>query len=336
MNATAPLELRNLLMGSVLTQAVQTAAELGVADALAHCEKDSAALASELHVAPAALQRLLRTLASHGVFAESAAGRFANSKLSEHLRSDHPQSLRGLALAYGDSAIWRAWEGLSAALRDGGSAFEHVHKAPLFEHLKQHPTTARRFDAAMASSANMINDALTKSYDWNRCGTIVDIGGGSGATLIRILSAAPRARGIVFDLPHAAATAARHIAGSPVAERCSSVAGDFFSWIPDAGDTYLLKHILHDWDDETCIRLLGRCRRALPPQARLLVCERVLSNETNQRYAKLTDLVMLALTQNGRERTEPEYAALYHAAGFRLLETSPVADELSLMQLAAA
>jgi O-methyltransferase domain/Dimerisation domain len=337
MMTTAPqFQLRDLLMGTVLTQAVQVAAELGVADALANDSKDCSTLAAELGVEPSALRRLLRALAGCGVFEQGADGRFANSTMSEHLRADSAASLRGLALAYGDPAIWRAWEGLLKAIRAGGSAFEHVHQMPLFEHLKVHPDSARRFDAAMASSASIVNDALANAYDWGRHSSIVDVGGGTGGTLTRILGAAPQTTGIVFDLPHAAAKATQALAQSNVAQRCSAVAGDFLTAIPAGADAYLLKHILHDWDDDICMRLLKQCHGAMPRDATLLVCERILGQHRGNHYAALTDVVMLALTQSGRERTEQEYAALLEAAGFVLVRVLPVGDELSLIQAAKA
>jgi SAM-dependent methyltransferase len=336
MSTSPQVQLRNMLMGSVLTQALQAAAQLGVADALADGSKDCTTLAAELSAEPSALHRLLRALAGCGVFEQRDGGRFANSPMSEHLRCDSPQSLRALALAYGDSAIWRAWEGLHQAIRAGGSAFEHVHQTPLFEHLKSHADSARRFDAAMASSASIVNDALACAYDWRQHRHIVDVGGGTGSTLISILAAAPRATGVVFDLAHSAAAATRALAQSDLAQRCTAMAGDFLTGVPPGADAYLLKHILHDWDDAVCVRLLKQCRRAMPSDAKLVVCERILARDQDNRYAQLTDLIMLALTQNGRERTEREYAALFAAAGFALLRVAPVGDELSLMQAAKA
>ena len=333
MNAAQPqVQLRDMLMGAVLTRALQAAAELGIADALSQGSKNCAALADELGVEFDSLGRLLRALTGYGVFQQNKDGHFGNSALSEFLRTDAEQSLRGLALAYGDDAIWSAWRGLTQALRAPGSAFEHVHKRPLFDYLKSHADTARRFDAAMASSASLVNGALAAAYDWGQHRLIVDVGGGSGATLLKILAVATTTKGVVFDLPHAISKAAQAIADSTVADRCRAVAGDFFANVPAQGDAYLLKLVLHDWDDEACVRLLRKCHSQITGKASLLVCERIIGDDENARYAKLTDVVMLALTQNGRERTRQEYAALLQAGGFSLQDMFPVGDELWLMR----
>ena len=173
-------------------------------------------------------------------------------------------------MMYGDAAVWRAWEGLEHSVRTAEASFSHVHGVPLFDYLAAHPTSAKHFDAAMVSSSNMLNAAIVDAYDWKQFGVLVDVGGGVGSTLAAILDATPNLNGILFDLPHVIERGRDFLAQRGLSDRCTTMPGSFFDSIPNAGDAYILKHILHDWGNEDCISILRACRNAMPDRAKLL------------------------------------------------------------------
>jgi hypothetical protein len=335
------LRLRDLLLSFVVSRALQIAAELGVADALADGPLDCATLAGRVGADPDTLSRLLRALAAHDIFRLLPDGRYANTALSEHLRDADPGSLRGMARMYGDPAMWRAFEGLEHSVRSGEPAFAHMHGVPPFDYLAAHPATAQRFDAAMVSSSSMMNPAIVEAYDWGEFGTLVDVAGGAGSTLAAILAAAPKLNGVLFDLLHVIERARVHLAeldgvGLDLRRRCRFEVGSFFERVPAGADAYFMKHILHDWSDGDCLRILARCREAMPAHARLLVCEKVIPPGNAPHYGKTVDLIMLALMHGGRERSASEWESLFERAGMRLARTLPTRAENSLLEVVKA
>ncbi|HEY2864674.1 MAG TPA: methyltransferase [Casimicrobiaceae bacterium] len=326
-------QVRNLLMGFVVSRALQVAAELGLADALADGPKDRDGLAREVGADAVTVHRLMRALAGFGVFEQLPDGRLANTPRSECLRRDKPGSLYGLARMYGDTPFWQTWAGLEHSVRSGEPSFAHVHGTPVFEYLAAHPESARRFDDAMVASSSLMNDALIEAYDWSRFGTLVDVAGGAGSTLAAILRANPRIRGLLFDLPHVIERSRKYLAQQGVADRCRTETGSFFETIPAGADGYFMKHIIHDWDDADCLRILANCSRAMSDGATLLVCEKVVPAGNDPSYAKTMDLVMLALTHGGRERTEQEFRDLFARAGLRLARIVPTRADNSILEV---
>ncbi|MFI4952129.1 MAG: methyltransferase [Burkholderiales bacterium] len=327
------LQMRNLLMGFIVSRALQVAAELGLADALAKGPKDRDALAREVDAHADTMDRLMRTLAGFGVFDRLPDGRYANTRLSEYLRSDTPGSMCALARMYGGSPLWQAWAGLEHSVRSGEPGFAHIHESPIFEYLAAHPESARRFDEAMVASSRLMNEAIVNAYEWDQFGTLVDVAGGVGSTLAAILRTNPRIQGVLFDVPHVIERGRDHLAQQGVATRCRMEAGSFFDTIPSGADAYFLKHIIHDWDDEDCLRILRNCKAAMPDHAKLLVCEKVIPPGNEPSYTKIMDLVMLVLTDGGRERTEPEFRDLFARAGFRLVRVLPTKVDNSILEL---
>jgi hypothetical protein len=325
------LHVRNLLMGFVVSRALQVAAELGLADALADGPKDREALAREVGAHAGTLHRLMRALASFGLFDQLPDGRFANTPGSEYLRSDSPGSLRALARMYGGPHLWHAWADLEHSVRSGEPSFTHFHGSPIFEYLAAHPESARRFDEGMVASSRLMNEAIADAYDWGRIGTLVDVGGGVGSTLAAILRANPRLKGVLFDLPHVIERGRDYLAEQGVAPRCRTETGSFFETVPAGGDAYFFKHIIHDWDDEDCVRILANCKAAMPDHATLLVCEKVVPPGNEASVAKTIDLVMLVLTDGGRERTEQEFRDLFARAGLRLARVLPTKADNSIL-----
>lgn len=327
------LQVRNLLMGFVVSRAVQVAAELSVADALADGPRDRDALARAVGTDADTLHRLLRALASFGVFEELPDGRYANTPLSECLRSDAPGSLRGLARMYGDIPVWQAWAGMEHSVRTGESSFAQVHGSPMFEYLAAHPDSARRFDEAMTASSQLMNEALVAAYEWRQFGTLVDVAGGVGSTLAAILRANPGMQGVLFDLPHVIERSRDYLAQQGVASRCRTETGSFFDAVPAGADAYFMKHIIHDWDDEDCLRILSKCRAAMSDRAKLLVCERVVPPGNAPSYSKTLDIVMLVLTDGGRERSEQQFRDLFARADLRLARVVPTRAENSILEV---
>ena len=327
------LQMRNLLMGFVVSRALQVAAELGLADALANGPRDRDALAREVGAHADTMDRLMRTLASFGVFDRLPDGRFANTPHSEFLRSDTPGSMRALACMYGAPPLWQAWIGLEHSVRSGEPAFAHIHGSPVFEYLAAHPDSARRFDEGMVAASRLMNAAIVEAYHWNQFGTLVDIAGGVGSTLAAILGANPGIEGVLFDMPHVIERGQDYLAQQGVAARCRTEAGSFFDAIPSGGDAYFLKHIIHDWGDEDCVRILRKCKAAMPDHAKLLVCEKVMPPGNDPSVTKIMDMVMLVLTDGGRERTELEFRELFARADLRLARVWPTKVANSILEL---
>jgi SAM-dependent methyltransferase len=220
-------------------------------------------------------------------------------------------------------------------VRTGQPAFEHLHGMGVFEYLHQHPQSAEIFDRAMTNLTRRLAPAVVAAYDFGSFGTLVDVGGGQGTLLSAALRAHPKLKGVLYDRAEVLASARRTLAGEGVLERCELVRGDFFASVPEGGDAYLLKDILHDWEDARAVAILKNCARAMKPDSRLLVVERSLPEQNVPGPAKLVDITMLAVT-GGRERSEEEYAELFRKAGLRLTRAVATASEMQLFEGAAA
>jgi hypothetical protein len=314
--------LRALILGYVVSRAVQVAAELDVASHLRNGGKDGVELAALCGAHAPTLSRLMRMLISIGVFVENN-GHFANNALSELLRSDVPHSMRAWARMFGSDSHWLAAQALLHSVQTGESAFQHVFKEELFNHLSRHPEKARLFDEAMVSGSELMNRAILDAYDFSAFTTLVDIAGGYGSTLCAVLTRHPNLKGTLFDLPHVVAKAEEFVALKGLRARCSMVGGSFLESVPSGADAYFMKHIVHDWDDERCLQLLRNCHKAMPARAKLLVCEKVLPETNGAPNTRILDMVMLLNTPGGRERTELEYRELFQKAGFRLMRAIP-------------
>lgn len=309
-----------------VSQAVNVAAALGIADLLADGARSSDELAEATGSHPDALYRLLRALASIAVFREEEGRRFALAPLGEQLRTDAPESLAGLAVYHERPYYREAWSALRESVRTGENAFRLVHGTDVWEYRAARPDEGAIFDRAMAANTAMTNASILDAFDFGRFSTIVDVGGGNGTLLAAVLSRWPCVRGVLFDQPQVVAGA------RSLGERCEIVAGSFFGSVPDGGDAYVLKAIIHDWEDEEALAILRVVRRA---GGTLLVIERALGGPNENPAAKFSDLNML-VAPGGRERTTDQYAALFDAAGFRLVAETPSASGWSVFEGAAA
>jgi hypothetical protein len=325
----APAEIMKMATGYWIAQALYVAAKLKLADQLKGGPRTSADLAAATGTHPQALYRLLRALASVGVFAEEN-GRFTLTPLAETLRSDVAGSQWAAVMMMGEEH-YRVWGDLLFSIQTGQPAFDKVYGKPTFDYLAEHPDNARIFDAAMTGIHGHETQAMLDAYDFTGIHTLVDIGGGNGSLLIKVLQRYPAMKGVLYDLAHVVERAKPNLVAAGVAERCTTVAGSFFQAVPAGYDAYFMRHIIHDWDEEKALTILRHCRAAIKPGGRLLLVEGVVPPGNDPSFTKLLDLNMLVFP-GGQERTEAEYRQLYQAAGFRLRRIVPTRTEVSVIE----
>jgi len=325
------------LTGYWVSQLVFVAAKLGIAEQLARGPRTPEALAKRVGADAGALRRVLRALASIGIFAETARGTFKLTPLAATLREDAPSSLKNFALMIVEGYNWSAWQELLDGVKTGLLPFPRVHGQPIFDYLRDHPEDDRIFSASMASISGPENAAVARALDFGRFRTLVDVGGAHGHLLATILGRHRRLRGILYDQPQvvANAPASRFITAKAVAGRISVEGGNFFNAVPQGADAYIMKYIMHDWTDDQCARILGHCRRAMAPGGRVLVVEHVIRPGNAPDWGKMLDINMLVLT-GGRERTKDEFAALFARAGLRLRRVHKTEAAVSVVEASAA
>lgn len=307
--------LRGKIMGYLVSRSIAAVCELGIPDRLADGPVPASTLAPAVGAHPGALSRFLRVLAAEGLFDEVEPDVFALTPLGALLRADTPGSLRHLVELMGGEA-YEVWGAAEHSLRTGDAAFPQVHGQPYFEWLAAHPDAALRFDEGQAGLVELRQIPLL-DRDWSGMTTVVDVGGGNGALMCRLLAGNPHLSGTVFDRPQVVAAAAPALAGFGVTGRSSVAEGDFFDRVPPGADAYVLSQILHDWPDREAARILHTCREAMHARSRLLLVEQVLPEGAGSSAAALLDLHMLVLL-GGQERTRAQWEHLLSQAGFRL------------------
>lgn len=325
------IALLQMITGYWQTQCVYVAAKLGIADCLKDGAKHYQELAKELGTQDKTLFRLLRALASLGVFAETEPGFFTLTPIACYLQTDVPGSFRAIAVMNGEEH-YQVWGELLHSIKTGEPAFEHRYGMNIFQYLDQNPEAAKIFDDGMTSYSSTEEPALLSSYDFSASQTLIDIGGGNGTFLTSILQANPHLQGILFDLPHVIKNAELMIKSSRVSDRCTLVEGDFFNSLPDGIDVYIFKHIIHDWDDDLAIAMLKQCRQVIPPTGKLLIVEQVISPGNDPSIGKLLDLNMLVVAPGGCERTEAEHRKLLEKSSFRLNRIVPTQSPTSIIE----
>lgn len=321
--------LLEMISGMWVSQIVYVAARLGLADLVAEGPKTADELATATKTDARALYRLLRALASKGVFVEQD-GRFAQNELSALLTSSLTSS-RAMALHCGEPASWRAWGNLLHSIETGETAFVDAHGSEIFPYYAAHPESCEVFDDAMTNFSEGASKAVVAAYDFTPYATIVDVGGGHGRLLAGILDAAPDARGVLFDQPATVAGAGASFDRFGVRNRVTVEGGNFFEAVPEGGDAYVLKHILHDWEDERALEILGAIHRASQPGAKLLVVDTVVPGPGEPSFAPLMDVHMMVMT-GGCERTEAEWRDLFDRAGFTLDRIVPTEAIVSVVE----
>jgi hypothetical protein len=315
------------------SQLVYVAAKLGIADVLISGPLTVEEIATRVGAHAPSLKRVLRALASLGIFAADPHGRFHLNRLSQTLRSDHPESLRDFALMLVDDYSWSAWSALEHTVRTGDSAFERIHGASVFPWLREHPDKEKMFSASMASLSTVENAAVARSYAFGKLDRIVDIGGAHGHLLATILRSYIRLRGVLFDQPQVIGEAlqAGLVTSPDVSTRCEVSSGDFFESVPAGADAYVMKYVIHDWDDERCVRLLRNCRAAMSANGRVLVVEHVVAPGNRFDWGKLLDINMMVML-GSKERTKEEFRQLFSRAGLRLKRVIRTGTSLSILE----
>jgi hypothetical protein len=276
------------------------------------------------------LGRMMAALARTGVFTEPQPGVFALTPLGECLRSNAPRSLRWMAAAQADPAHWLPWGRADRAVVNGTAQGEAAMGMPLWQYLERNPEEAERFGRAMSNLSAACVEPIVAAHDFSRYKKIVDVGGGHGVMLQAVLQAAPQAHGVLFDLPGVVDSARSKLAGSPALDRIEVHGGSFFDEVPAGGDAYILKHIVHDWNDERAGRILQCCRQAIAPEGRLLVCEMVMS-EQSPPFTFWLDVHMMVLL-DGKERSREQFAQLFASAGFELSSITPTRSPYCIVE----
>ena len=331
METASPQELMNrMLTGYWTTQALYVAAKLGIADLLTQGPRSADDLAQATNVHPPSLYRLLRALASMGVFAEDYTARFSLTPLAECLRSDAPGSQRALAIMCGEEH-YQAWGELLYSVQTGKTSFDKLYGMPVFDFLSKNLDQAKTFDAAMVGVHGRETAAMTDAYDFSGIAVLADIGGGNGSLLTVVLKKYPEMRGILYDLPGVTERAKANLQSAGLFDRCQVIGGNFFEAVPGGADAYLMRHIIHDWEDEKAVTILRNVHQVMRNDGRLLLVEGVIPPGNDPCFGKLLDLTMLTMP-GGKERTEEEYRTLFKAGGFQLTRIVPTKAEVSVIE----
>jgi hypothetical protein len=332
----APGALLRTFTGYPMAQVVHVAVQLGLADALADGPRGVEELAAATDAHAPSLARLVRALAALGVVAQEPDGRVSLTELGAPLRTGAPGSVRDTVLMLVSEWYWRSWGDLLYSVRTGEPAFDRAFGMSNFEYWEHDAEAGAIHDAFFTAMARSTTAPLVAAYDFSRCGTVVDVGGSNGPLLAGILRANPGLRGVLFDLPQVVAGAAPVLSEAGVADRCAVVGGSFFESVPAGGDAYVLKYVIHDWDDARAAAILRRVREAIAPEGVLLLIEQVLPERMEADATALqrarVDLQMLLMTPGGRERTEGEYRSLLRGAGFELRRVVPTESPFSILE----
>ncbi len=318
-----------MLVGAWITQGIYIAAELGIADLLVHGSKTAEELAIQTSTNSDALYRVLRALASIGIFSENEQGYFELTPLAEYLRSDHPDSCRAFSRMTG-TEFYQSWGQLLLAVQTGKEVITKIFGKTFFQYLAENPERHRIYDAAMANYGVAETQPTLDAYDFSQFQTVVDIGGGNSQFLTAILKQYPGVKGVLFDLPAVADSVHPILKKFGLSDRCQFVGGDFFISVPEGYDAYILKHIIHDWSDKDAISILLKCREAMKPKSKILLVETVIPDGNVPCFGKWLDLMMLII--EGRERTEEQYRNLFSQVGLKLNRIIPTAHEVSVIE----
>ena len=307
-----------IISGFWISRSVYVIGKLGIPDLLQTGPKTAQELAAATNTDAPSLFRILRALVSVGVLKSAEGGRFAQTPLSETLVTDAPGSLRWFAISELGQEHYPAWGNLMHSVKTGEIAFDNFFGVDVWKYFQQNPEDAAVFNNSMSNVTAAANEAITSLYDFSQFGKIVDVGGGHGGLITAILQKNPGVKGILFDAPQVIEGAQSKIAAAGLAERVETVAGDFFKSVPEGGDAYIMKWIIHDWDDEKSNAILRNCRNQMKPNSKLILVDCVVPETDEPHFSKFIDLNMLVMT-GGKERTENEFAQLLADAGFKLV-----------------
>ena len=328
------LEARRLMNGFRGYQSIVVACKLNLPDLVAAEPRTAETLAAITGTHADSLRRLLRGLVAWRVFTEDSDGRFHATEVSDHFRSDTP-GLRNITVMLSTEG-YVAWSEALEAVRTGRPVFEKVFGKSRWQQMADNPEDATAFNAAMVETTKRVSGAFVKAFDFAGVSTVVDVGGGNGALLAAVLKGHPETRGVLFDLPAGLAGAREKMREAGVEDRVEIVEGSFFESIPQGADLYMLKSIVHDWDEPHALAILRTCRAAMTaPRARVVLLERTLSERIDDPDAELglvmSDLHMMVVL-GGRERTPTEYGELLARAGLRMTRHVPADPEFGAVE----
>lgn len=324
------VQMLQMITAAWLSQSIYVAAKLGIADQLKDKAKHIKDLSADNEVNTDSLYRIMRALASVGIFTEESSQVFGLTPLANVLLSDKEGSMRNLAIMCGEEPF-KSWGNIFYSVKTGKPSFEDVYKVPLFEYLSHNSKSAETFNAAMTDFATQMHTAILQTYDFSRYKKVVDVGGGHGLLIKAILAANPHLQGILFDLPHVVAGAKANIEKASLLERCEIVGGNFFESVPSGGDLYILSTVIHDWDDEKALHILQNCHKAMNSDAKLALVEMVIPEQDYPFFGKFLDLNMMVMV-GGRERTQSQYQSLYEKASFNLSNIISTPSPMSLIE----
>jgi C-methyltransferase len=331
----ARVALLEQFVGVWSTQMLYVAAKLEIAEALLDGPKTPFELARATGADEDALARVLRALASTGVFERRRDGRYRLNRMAEPLLANRPDSMRDILMFLGSEHCMRAWGRFSEVVARNTNAYRLVHGQSIWEYLAEHPEEGAIFHRGMVNMTELDAPALVFGFDYSRFASVCDVGGGRGSMLGALLSANPTMRGVLLDAEDVVAAAGPTLAAWGVERRCTVTAGDFFGDLPVGCDAYILKDIVHDWADERATEILRACRRAMGTGATLLIMEMVVEDDARPHFGKLLDLEMLDITEGGRQRSESELEGLLAASGFRLRRVHALPSPVSIVEAVA-
>ncbi len=327
--------MMQLLFGKQIAFSLSGVARLGVADHMDGMARPVEEIAAKAKAHAPSLYRVMRMLASFGVFREEPPRRFALTPIGELLKSNAPGSMRYNAMMLGEEFSVRAYEHITTCLRNGTNGVSEAYGKPIWEVLAERPKQSETFQNTMTASSALAAQAIVEAYDFSGISRLADIGGGHGLLLASILRANPGLQGVLFDRPEVIASVPREqFAGCE--DRIALEAGSFFERVPDGCDAYLMKYIVHDWSDEHCRTILSRMREKLPANGRVLLCEMVVTEVAGPTPAKLLDIEMMMMTEGGKERSEDEFVALFVTSGLRLNRVAPTSRPICVIEAVAA
>jgi hypothetical protein len=338
MNATTPqaqkppahIGMFQLLNGIAVAGALAGLAQLGIPDLVEHGPKSADELAREVGADPRALYRLMRATASVGVLSEGPDGKFSETPLSAVLRTNSKPSLRGFAMMHGTDWHARGWSRLDYCVKTGKQALDEVYGMHLFQYFAQHSEAAQIFNQAMSDLSMLDSPAVAEAYSFSGIHSLVDIAGGHGLLLATILARNPHMKGTLYEMPHVV-EGAKDGPLKPFMDRCTLASGDMSSAVPAGADAYIMKHIIHDWPDDVCIKILRACRQAVNPGGKLLVVDNVILPGNDFAPGKFLDIQML-IFPGGCERTEKQFRDLFAASGWQLTRILPTAVPESIVE----
>lgn len=332
----APMEALMQLLFSVFTsRAVTFAADAGIADLLRDGPRSAGEIAEQLGYREEPVYRVLRALTVPGVFEEHPERRFALTPISQHLRSDGPGSVQALAAHFGFASFWHALAEIEHTMKTGGPSFEKANGAAVWDYFKQHPRESSVFDRAMTEASSSTAKPVATAYDFSDIRQLVDVGGGRGGLLAAILQQYPDLQGTLYDQEHVVEGAPALLREAGVEDRVTVEGGSFLDRVPEGADAYIMKAIIHDWDDAHSVKILRNCREAMAPDGRILVVNRVVTDQLQSDTAKIADLVMMIIA-GGKERTKEEFSELLTAAGLKLVRIVPTDSIVSVIEARAA